>query len=173
MTYGQTVRGLAREFRLAVDRAEALLAAHAAAYPVAAEWITAIHKQAEVDGAARTLYGRRRYLLNIYSTNLARSNEARRQAVNTIIQGTAADLIKMALVRLNLALAPEVRLLMTVHDSVLLEVPEQLIDQTRQQVIEVMQTLPPGFTVPIVADVGTGRTWAECKTTNVGCSPAA
>jgi DNA polymerase-1 len=100
-------------------------------------------------------------------------SRALRQAVNTIIQGTAADLIKLALIRLNIALPPEVRILMTVHDSVLLEVPEQLIDQTRPQVLDVMQTPPPGFTVPIVADIGTGRTWAECKTGGIGCRVAA
>ena len=131
-------------------------------------------EQTALTGEARTLYGRRRYLPNIHSANPARSNEARRQAVNTIIQGTAADLIKLALIRLNLELPPKVRMLMTVHDSVLLEVPEDLVTEVRQQVIEGMQTPPPGFTVPIMADVGTGRTWAACKKEgNVGARLAA
>jgi DNA polymerase I-like protein with 3'-5' exonuclease and polymerase domains len=74
---------------------------------------------------------------------------------------------------MNLALPAEVCMLMTVHDSVLLELPEHLVAETRQQVIDAMQTLPSGFTVPITADVGTGRTWAECKTGNIGCPVAA
>ena len=79
-------------------------------------------------GEVRTLYGRRRYLPNIYSASPADAAEARRQAVNTIIQGTAADLLKLALIRLHDALPDEVRMLLPVHDSVLFQVREPLLE---------------------------------------------
>ncbi len=109
------------------------------------------------------MYGRRRSLPNIYSANEALAAEARRQAVNTIIQGTAADLMKMALIRLNDALPAGVRMLMPVHDSVLLEVPSALAEETQRIVVEAMESTPTDFSVPLKVAVKAGRTWAECK----------
>jgi DNA polymerase I-like protein with 3'-5' exonuclease and polymerase domains len=87
-----------------MHRAEALLAAHATAYPGVTAWIADVHQQAAINGEVRTLYGRRRYLSNIYSALPSAVAEARRQAVNTVIQGTAADLLKLALIRLHATL---------------------------------------------------------------------
>lgn len=89
--------------------------------------------------------------------------EARRQAVNTIVQGTAADLMKLALIRLNEALPAEVRMLLPVHDSVLLEVPADMVEETGRLVRDAMETVPADFTVPLKVDVKIGRTWADCK----------
>ncbi len=89
--------------------------------------------------------------------------EARRQAVNTIIQGTAADLIKLAWVRLNAELPEGVQMLLPAHDSVLLEVPTALVEETRQIVKAAMETAPTGFSVPLKVKTKTGRTWADCK----------
>ena len=161
--YGQTAYGLADDLGVTMQRAEELLAAHAEAYPGVAAWIAEVHQQAENTGEIRTLFGRRRYLPNIYSRLAGDVAEARRHAVNTIIQGTAADLMKMALIRLNAELPDGVRMLLPVHDSVLLELPEGLVEETRQFVVAAMETLPAGFTVPLKVEVKTGRTWAECK----------
>ena len=90
IVYGQTAYGLADELGVTVRRAEELLAAHAAAYPGVVAWIAAVHEQARNSGEVRTLYGRRRQLPNIYSASDALAAEARRQAVNTIIQGSVA-----------------------------------------------------------------------------------
>ena len=114
-------------------------------------------------GEVRTLYGRRRYLPNIYSTLPGDVAEARRHAVNTRIQGTAADLLKLALIRLHDTLPDAVRMLLPVHDSVLLEVPTPLVEQTSQIVREAMESTPAGFAVPLKVEVKAGRTWAECK----------
>ena len=69
----------------------------------------------------------------------------------------------MALVRLHEVLPDEVCMLLPVHDSVLLQVPESLVEKTQQEVLAVMQTQPPGFAVPLKIKVKVGRTWAECK----------
>ena len=83
--------------------------------------------------------------------------------MNTIIQGTAADLMKLALIRLHDALPDDVQMLLPVHDSVLLEVPEGLVEETRRIVSTAMESRPHGFSVPLKVEVKTGRTWAECK----------
>jgi DNA polymerase I len=154
---------LARELYIPVSQAESLLAAHATAYPGVAAWVAAVHQCAATAGEVRTLFGRRRYLPNINSERLGDANEARRHAVNTIIQGTAADLIKLAIIRLDQTLPVDVKMLLPVHDSVLLEVPEQRVEEVRQQVAEVMELSPSGFAIPMKVDVKVGSTWAECK----------
>jgi DNA polymerase-1 len=163
IVYGQTAYGLADELGVPQPEAEALLAAHAAAYPGVTAWIAQVHQRAANIGEVRTLFGRRRYLPNIYSALPSAVAEAQRQAVNTIIQGTAADLMKLALVRLHNMLPDEVRLLLPVHDSVLLLVPEGLVEETRRIVIEAMEGVPDGFTVPLKVEAKSGRTWADCK----------
>jgi DNA polymerase-1 len=163
IVYGQTAYGLADELGVSMQRAEELLAAHAAAYPGVTAWIAAVHEHARNSGEVRTLYGRRRQLPNIYSASDALASEASRQAVNTIVQGSAADLLKLALVRLNAELPDGVRMLLPVHDSVLLELPEGLVEDPCQIVKEAMEARPAGFTVPLNVEPKTGRTWAECK----------
>jgi DNA polymerase I len=125
--------------------------------------VTAVHQQASNTGEVRTLYGRRRYLPNIYSALPADVAEARRHAINSIIQGSAADLLKLALVRLNDRLPADVKMLLPVHDSVLLCVPETMVEETRRIVVEAMEALPGGFTVPLKVEVKIGRTWADCE----------
>ena len=145
-------------------RAEELLAAHAAAYPGVVTWIAAVQEQARnVGEVLRTLYGRRRYLPNIYSASDAAVAEARRQAVNTIVQGSAADLMKLALIRLHDALPADVRMLLCVHDSVLFDLPAARFEETRRIVVEAMEAVPEGFSIPLKVEIHTGRTWAECK----------
>ena len=163
ITYGRMAYGLADELGVTMQQAQALLAAHAAAYPGATAWIAAVHEQARNSGEVRTLYGRRRQLPNIYSASDALAAEARRQAVNTVIQGSAADLLKLALVRLHNELPAEVQMLLPVHDSVLLSVPAALVQDTSQIVRAMMESPPDGFSVPLCVDVTTGRTWADCK----------
>ena len=69
----------------------------------------------------------------------------------------------MAITRVHRALPPNARLLLTVHDSVLIEVPEPMVEEVRALVVEVMETPPPNFTIPLTVDVHPGRTWAACK----------
>ena len=163
IVYGQTAYGLADELGVTMQRAEELLAAHAATYLRATAWIAAVHEQARNSGEVRTLYGRRRQLPNIYSASDAMASEAKRQAVNMIIQGSAADLMKLALIRLNAELPDGVRMILPVHDSVLLELQEGLVEETQRIVVQAMEAAPSGFTVRFKVEVKTGGTWAECK----------
>ena len=67
------------------------------------------------------------------------------------------------MIRLNQVLAPDVNILLPVHDSVLFEVPVAMVEQAKQDVVLAMETLPPEFSVPLKVEIRTGRTWAECK----------
>ncbi len=163
--YGMTPEGLAQQIGIPTGEAQALLDAYFIAYPGVQQWIALVHDFVRAQGHVRTLYGRRRKLPGIWSASHGDVAQALRRAVNTIIQGTAADLIKLSLVRLHDVLPAEVRMLMTAHDSVLLELPEPPLEETRQIVRNAMETLPSGFTVPLKVDLKTGRTWAECKRT--------
>ena len=80
-----------------------------------------------------------------------------------VLAATATDLLKLALVRLHDRLPDDVRMLLPVHDSVLLDVPEPLVDETRSIVQAAMETTPAGFTVPLKVEVKASRTWAECR----------
>ena len=162
--YGMTAEGLAQNVGLTVVEAQAVLDAYFNAYPGVRQWIDEeVHNSVQACGHVRTLYQRRRQLPAIWSAAPQETAEAQRQAVNTIIQGTAADLMKLALIRLHERLPVVARLLLTVHDSVLLEVPEHLVEQTKRDVVDAMQVIPPGFRVPLKVDCGVGRTWVECK----------
>ena len=166
IVYGQTAYGLVEDLAMPIRRAQALLDAHAAAYPSVAAWIADIHQQANNTGEVRTLYGRRRYLPNIFSASPADAAEARRQAVNSVIQGTAADMLKLALIQLHDVLPDDVKMLLPVHDSVLLQIPEPLVQQTRQIVTDALESPPEGFSVPLKVEVHTGKTWATRKRTS-------
>jgi DNA polymerase-1 len=163
IVYGQTALGLATDLTMPLQRAQALLDAHAEAYPGVAAWIARVHEHVANNGEVRTLYGRRRYLPNIFSASANDVAEARRQAVNTIIQGTAADLLKLSLIRLHTTLHEEVHMLLPVHDSVLFQVREPLVERTRQIVTDAMESLPEGFSVPLEVKLKTGKTWVDCK----------
>jgi DNA polymerase-1 len=87
---------------------------------------------------------------------------AERIAQNTPIQGTAADLLKMAMVKLKEPPAPGARMVLTVHDELVFEVPLAEVEKAKQRIREVMETVHP-FDVPLVVDVGAGATWADAK----------
>lgn len=110
-----------------------------------------------------TLFGRRRHLVDLRSSDRMRRAQAERIAQNTPIQGTAADLLKLAMVRLGEPVVPGARMVLTVHDELVFEVPEGRIEQAKTIVREAMDSVYP-FDVPLVVNVGAGPTWAEAKT---------
>ena len=161
--YGMTADSLAQKLAITRSEAQIVLDGYFAAYPAVGSWIAQVHAAAHEDRQVRTLSGRRRRLDDIRSCDPQAVSAAQRQAVNTIIQGTAADLLKLALIRLNTELPAGVKMLLPVHDSLLYEVPQELLEETRRIVQEEMEAVPAGFTVPLKIDIKTGRTWADCK----------
>ncbi len=122
-------------------------------------------EMAREKGYVETLSGRRRYVPELNSDNWNVRQFGERVAQNTPIQGTAADLIKEAMIRIDRGLAEERlrgRLLVQVHDELLFEVPEEEIDRLRKLVVEHMEGAME-LAVPLKVDVGTGRSWYDCK----------
>ena len=117
----------------------------------------------------QTLFGRRSHIPGIHDKNPARRNFAERAAINAPLQGSAADILKRAMIRVPPALeqnglTKKAHMLLTVHDELIFEVDQDVLDQTAEVVKKVMEsaTLPKlQLSVPLTVDVGQGQSWAE------------
>jgi DNA polymerase-1 len=120
-------------------------------------------RKAREEGFVSTLLGRRRFLPEIHSDNRQRREFAERIAINTPIQGTAADLIKVAMIRIHAALAEmRSRMILQVHDELVFDVaPSELQSVTELVRREMEEALP--LSVPLKVDIGTGPNWLEAK----------
>lgn len=163
IVYGQTPHGLAKKLGATEREAQSHLEAYFAAHHGVRDWIDRTQREALRDGYVTTFYGRRRRLPGLRSNDRAEVERGLRQAVNTVIQGTAAEINKSALIRLHRELDERCRLVLTVHDSVLLEVPRDRAGEVAVKVAVLMRQLPPGFRTPLAVKVGVGGTWAECQ----------
>jgi DNA polymerase-1 len=110
-------------------------------------------------GSVRTLFGRRRLVPDIGSENRARRLAAERIAMNTPIQGTAADLLKLAMLRFRTPPTPGARMVLTVHDELVFEVPDAEVAEAKEAVRRAMESVHP-LEVPLVVDVGHGKNWS-------------
>jgi DNA polymerase-1 len=117
-------------------------------------------ESARAGESVRTLFGRRRLVPEIRSSNRARRLAAERIAMNTPIQGTAADLLKLAMLAFRAPVTDGARLVLTVHDELVFEVPEKDVPLATERIRQVMESVHP-LRVPLVVDVGHGRTWSE------------
>jgi DNA polymerase-1 len=163
LLYGKTAFSLARDIGVTRKEAESFIDAYFARYPRVRSFIEETIAKARETGHVRTLLGRLRRLPDLRSKNFPVRMEAERQAMNTPVQGSAADLIKRAMIDLDRELAARrlrSRLILQIHDELLLEVPEGEAEQARALVKEVMEGALK-LDVPLVADAHLGRSWAE------------
>jgi DNA polymerase-1 len=107
-----------------------------------------------------TLFGRRRDVADVHNSDRMRRSYAERIAQNTPIQGTAADLLKIAMVRLADPVVPGARMVLTVHDELVFEVPDAEVEEAKEKIRRAMETVHP-MDVPLVVDVGAGASWAD------------
>ena len=117
-------------------------------------------ESARKNEVVHTLFGRRRLLPDLHSSDTQRRAQAERIAKNTPIQGTSADLLKLAMVRLAEPVVPGARMVLTVHDELAFEVPTELAPEAAEKIRVAMETVHP-FDVPLVVDLGWGATWAD------------
>ena len=111
--------------------------------------------------AVRTLLGRRRFLPNLSSSNRGLRAEAERIAKNTPIQGTAADILKLAMVKIGAeGIVPGARMILTVHDELVFEVPDAKVTEAKEKIREAMSSAMP-LKVPLLVEVGSGKNWNE------------
>ncbi len=163
LMYGMSAFRLGRDLDISREDAQQYMDDYFGRIPQVSEWIESTKEQAREVGYVETLYGRRRLIPDIYSRDYADRMAAEREAVNTVVQGTAADLIKRAMIRVHDALATggsRARLLLQVHDELLLEVPHDEVDRVRELVVEQMMGVAD-LLVPLEVQVGTGHNWNE------------
>jgi len=162
LMYGMSAFGLARQ--LGVDRGEAsdYMALYFSRYPGVRAFMDATREQAHRDGYVQTLFGRRLYLENLKSRNQSFRAGAERAAINAPMQGTAADIIKRAMIAVAAWIEPrdDVRLLMQVHDELVFEVRADRIDEVREG-IERHMVGAAALSVPLQVDIGVGANWDE------------
>jgi len=163
LIYGMGVQKLARELSITQNEAKEFTARYFEKLATLKAYYETIVKDAQEHGFVTTLAGRRRLLPELHSANNMIASEARRQAVNTVIQGTAADIIKKAMVAAhNDAELRDLgaRLLLQVHDELIVEAPAANIAAAGARLVAIMQGAE-ALDVPLKVDMGTGRTWAD------------
>jgi DNA polymerase-1 len=162
LMYGMSAFGLARQ--LGVDRGEAsdYMARYFSRYPGVHAFMEATRSQAHRDGYVQTIFGRRLYLENLNARNQALRQGAERAAVNAPMQGSAADIIKRAMIAVDgwLTGRDDARMLMQVHDELVFEVRADAVDAVRAGVVQRMSGAAE-LKVPLLVDVGVGANWDE------------
>ena len=159
--YGKTAYTLGKDFAIPTREAQAFIDSYFERYPKVRELLDEIIRDARKTGKVRTLFGRQRYVPEIGSRNRNTRAGAERVAVNTPIQGTAADLVKKAMLDLSRGLEEgglRSRLLLQVHDELVLEVPEDELDRASELVRTTMEGVYP-MDVPLKVDLAVGRSW--------------
>ena len=164
--YGISAFGLARQLGIANGEARAYIDAYFEKYPGIADYMEEMKGYARKHGRVETLYGRRIHVPTIADKNPARRNFAERQAINAPIQGTAADIIKRAMLRVPKALADaklDAVMMLQVHDELLFDVPEAQVERTIETVAGVMEAAAGpalALDVQLVVDAGVADNWA-------------
>jgi DNA polymerase-1 len=163
LLYGKTAFTLAKDIDVSRGEAKEFIDRYFARYPSVKAFIDATIEKARKDGRVRTLLGRLRLLPELNARNPQIRAEAERQAMNTPVQGSAADLIKKAMIDLHRELRVRKlrsRLILQIHDELLLEVPEAEAETARALVKEVMEGAL-SLDVPLLVDARVGRSWAD------------
>jgi DNA polymerase-1 len=165
LLYGKTAFTLAKDIGVAQEAAQAFIDAYFAGFPKVRGYIDQTLADARQTGVVKTMFGRRRPVPELTSKNFQIRSAAERVAVNLPIQGTAADILKRAMIDVHAGLQashPEARMILTVHDELLFEAP---VDQTDEVAAFVRDTMAGAVTlaVPLDVDVGTGDNWKEAK----------
>ena len=165
IVYGISDYGLSQNLNITRKEAKTFIDTYFDKYPGVAEYMKEIVKQAKEDGYVTTLFNRRRYLPDIHSSNFNIRSFAERTAMNSPIQGSAADIIKIAMIRLDEAITKEnlqAKLLLQVHDELILEAPAEEMARLAELVPEVMEGAVE-LSVPLKVEANQGENWYELK----------
>ena len=163
LIYGMSAFGLASNLGIERDAAKTYMERYFVRYPGVAKYMEATRALAKRQGYVETVFGRRLWLPEINSPNGPRRGAAERAAINAPMQGTAADLIKLAMIAVSKWIKAgsfDTRLIMQVHDELVLEVPDDEVDEVRARVPELMSSVAE-LKVPLLAEVGVGTNWDE------------
>ena len=162
LLYGKTAFTLSKDIGVTPQAAQAFIDAYFEGFPAVRAFIDHTLDAGRQSGFVTTMFGRRRRIPELTSRNGQLRSRAEREAVNMPIQGTAADILKRAMIDLHAVLPRDVRMILTVHDELVLEVPESDIEEISALVRACMEEAVE-LSVPLTVDVGVGRNWKEAK----------
>ena len=165
IVYGISEYSLSEDIGVSFYEARDYIDSYLRNYSGVKAYMKQVVEDARKDGYTTTLYGRRRYIPELTSSNFNIRQGAERIALNTPIQGTAADLIKLAMIRVDEALQayyPEAKLLLQVHDELIVEAPEDIAPQVAKIVSDTMEKVAM-LDVPLLAEAKWGKSWFEAK----------
>ncbi|HUP48741.1 MAG TPA: DNA polymerase I [Thermoanaerobaculia bacterium] len=163
--YGMSAFRLANELNISTAQAKEWIEAYFARYPKIQQYLDHTLDEARATGKVTTLFGRVRYIPEIHNRSFTVRGNAERMAINAPIQGTAADLLKLAMIALDRRLdaeAADARMLLTVHDEIVIETPAATAPEVAGIVKHTMETIYP-LAVPLAVDTSWGRNWYEAK----------
>ncbi|WP_104422188.1 DNA polymerase I [Methylobacter tundripaludum] len=163
LIYGMSSFGLAQQLGLSRSQAQSYIDLYFTRYPGVKNYMDNIREQARAQGYVETLFGRRLYLPEINSRNAARRQYAERTAINAPMQGTAADIIKRAMIAADRWLyrdTPDAKMIMQVHDELVFEIAEEQLDDCVAKIRSIM-CAAAGLDVPLIVDIGIGNNWDE------------
>ena len=163
--YGMSDYGLEQATELSREEAAQFIAAYFSKYPGVKQYLESTKEQARKEGYVQTILGRRRFIPEIDSPNRQVREAAERMAINMPVQGTSADIIKVAMVNLDREMQKrqlKSKMLLQVHDELIFEVPEDELENVRQLVPEIMSTALE-LCVPLKVDIKTGKNWGEMQ----------
>ena len=163
LIYGMSAFGLAQQLGLSRSQAQSYIDLYFSRYPGVKNYMDNIREQAKQQGYVETLFGRRLYLPEIKSRNAARRQYAERTAINAPMQGTAADIIKIAMINTHNWLQGSnsaSKMIMQVHDELVFEVAEQHVESFTNSIRDIMCSAAQ-MDVPLIVDIGVGNNWDE------------
>lgn len=163
LIYGMSAFGLAKQIKVARKEAQQYIGRYFERYPGVQDYMDRIREQAHQDGYVETVFGRRLYLPDINARNKMLQQAAERTAINAPMQGTAADIIKRAMLVVDQSLAEpsfDARMIMQVHDELVVEVARSQVEQVRELLINRMMNAAQ-LDVPLIVEAGVGDNWDE------------
>jgi len=162
IAYGMSTYGVSQRLGVEMDEAASFVETYYAQFPKLREFLAAQVEKAKVDGFTTTMFGRRRYLPELLSGNFRLRILGERMALNAPIQGSAADILKLAMIRVDTALRnePVAKMLLTVHDELVFEVAADKLDRARE-LIDKEMTQAAKLRCGLAVDIHTGVNWAE------------
>jgi DNA polymerase-1 len=163
LIYGMSAFGLARQLGIGRGDAQAYMDLYFQRYPGVKAYMEETRERARQQGYVETVFGRRLYLPDIHSRNVQRRQYAERTAINAPMQGTAADIIKRAMIAVDAwieSTRPPATLIMQVHDELVLEVRDDALDPVQDEVVRLMAEAAQ-LAVPLVVDTGIGGNWDQ------------
>ncbi|MGC9454102.1 MAG: DNA polymerase I [Phycisphaerae bacterium] len=163
--YGQTAHGLSRTLRISRREADEFINKYRSRFPQIDAFLHQCIAEAREHGYVRTMFGRRRRITNIDSRNPQRRALAERLAINSVVQGSAADIIKRAMVSIARRIAEQdrpSRMLLQIHDELVFETPVDALDAEREMIVSELSAAAD-LKVPLKVDVGVGANWMEAK----------